>query len=167
MKRPTSSEIVKVFSMGLKMPARKINAKTSDIVTEASMICPAVVLSRLYCQIRTETMESEGTAIVKARTKVSEVPKGKRSNAISAIKSKGIKKLVIESKEATRSRPCIICVFISKPMWNIMKNKAIDETALRGSSATTKPRMEGPIIIPLSISPTTAGRRTRSKSSPK
>jgi hypothetical protein len=27
--------------------------------------------------------------------------------------------------------------------------------------------MEGPIIIPLSISPTTAGRRTRSKSSPK
>jgi hypothetical protein len=48
----------------------------------------------------------------------------------------------------------------------MMKNSATDETALKGSSATTKPSREGPIIIPLKISPTTAGRRKRSNNSP-
>jgi len=47
-----------------------------------------------------------------------------------------------------------------------MKKRAIDEIALNASFAPTKPSREGPIIMPLKISPITDGRRKRSNSSP-
>jgi hypothetical protein len=48
MKRTISIEIVNVLSMGLMIPARKMNAKTSDMVTEARIVCPVAVFSSLY-----------------------------------------------------------------------------------------------------------------------
>jgi hypothetical protein len=111
-------------------------------------------------------MDKEGTAIAKAMMRFSTVPKGKKNKAATTIMARGTKKLVIENKDARLSLPCNICVFNSKPMWKIIKKRAIDETARRGSFATTNPRTEGPIIMPLNISPTTEGKRILSKSSP-
>jgi hypothetical protein len=62
-------------------------------------------------------MESDGTAIANAMTKLSvNVKKGKNSGAATVIQPKGIKKLVKLNKEATLILPRIICVFISKPI---------------------------------------------------
>ena len=98
------------------MPTRIMNAKTSDIVTDARIVCPVLVLSKLYWHIRTEIIEIDGTATAKATIRLSLESKGKNNREASIIKAKGTKKLFNENKEAAWSLSFTICVFISKPI---------------------------------------------------
>ena len=86
--------------------------------------------------------------------------------AATVVKSNGTQKLVIERIAAPKSLLLTMCVFISNPMWKMMKNKAIEETAFMSLVKKTKPSNVGPIIIPLNNSPATEGRPSCSNSSP-
>jgi hypothetical protein len=161
-----SATIVSVLLSGRTTPARMMNDRTSDMVTDERMRCPVAVLRRLYCKTSTDTSEIDGMAIARATMKSAWKPKEKNTKDAKTVSASGTRKLVTESREALNSLPRTMWVFISNPMWNIIKNNATDETAFTETSVTIRPKTDGPMIMPLRISPTTEGRQNCSNSSP-